>query len=116
MEYIATTADGYLVCNTVEASNRARGAINGKQSHIQSPYDPQNTLNKTEIASKFDIKKILEDLMKNYLIITGATFGLFYLLRTSKVQLSKETHDMKDIIKLAGGITASVLVKDHTPV
>lgn len=57
MEYIATTADGYLVCNTVEAFNRARGAINGKQSHIRSPYDPQNTLNKTEIASKFDIKK-----------------------------------------------------------
>ena len=57
MEYIATTADDYLVCNTVEAVNRARGAINGKQSHIRSPYDPQNTLNKTEIASKFDIKK-----------------------------------------------------------
>ena len=32
------------------------------------------------------------------------------------MQLSNKTHDMKDIIKLAGGITASVLVKDYTPV
>lgn len=66
------------------------------------------------MTSKFDIKKNLEDLIKDNLIITNAMFGLFFVLWMAKVQLANLILDMEDVTKIAGRTTNSVLVKYFT--
>ena len=62
----------------------------------------------------FDVKKNLEESIKERLVITGATVGIFWLLKMSKITSPpKATLDASDIIKLSGGIITGALLKDY---
>ena len=63
--------------------------------------------------SSFDWKKNVEDSIKDGLIITATTTGIFYLLKVANVKPPKVSLDAMDIMKLAGGIVGFVLVKDY---
>ena len=63
--------------------------------------------------ASFDWKKIIEDSIKDGLIIRATTTGIFYVLKTANVKPSKASLDAVDIIKLTGGIMGGVLVKDY---
>ena len=63
--------------------------------------------------SSFGWKKNVEDSIKDRLIITATTTGIFYSLKSANVKPSKASMDVMDIIKLAGGISGRVLVKDY---
>ena len=62
--------------------------------------------------ASFDWKKIIEDSIKDGLIIRATTTGIFYVLKTANVKPSKASLDAVDIIKLTGGIMGGVVVKD----
>ena len=47
------------------------------------------------------------------MIITITVTGIFYVLKVANVKPSKASLDTIDIMKLAGGIIADVLVTDH---
>ena len=65
-------------------------------------------------TSPFDVKKNLEDAIKEGLVITGATVGIFWLLKMGKIASPpKEALDASDIIKLSGGIIAGAFLKDY---
>ena len=55
----------------------------------------------------------MEDSIKDGLIITAKTTGIFFALKAANVRPPKVTLDAMDIIKLAGGICGGVLVKDY---
>ena len=61
----------------------------------------------------FNWKKNVEDSLKDGLIITIGTAGIFYGLRAVNVKPPKASRDAMDILKLAGGICGGVLVKDY---
>ena len=61
----------------------------------------------------FDVKKNLEDSIREGVIITASTVGIFWILKMAKIQPPKATLDAQDIIKLAAGISTSGLVKDY---
>ena len=61
--------------------------------------------------SNFNWKKIVEDSIKDRLIITATTIGIFFALKAANVKPPKASLDAMDIIKLAGGICGVVLVK-----
>ena len=62
----------------------------------------------------FDVKKNLEESIKEGLVITGATVGIFWLLKMSKITSPpKAAMDASDIIKLSGGIIIGALLKDY---
>ena len=63
--------------------------------------------------SSFDQRKNVEDSIKDGLIITATTTGIFYVLKTSDVKPPKASLDAMGIMKLAGGICGGVLVKDY---
>ena len=63
--------------------------------------------------SSFDWKKNVEDSIKDGLIITATTTGIFSGLKAANVRPPKTSLDAMDIIKLAGGICGAVLVKDY---
>ena len=63
--------------------------------------------------SSFDNKKNIEDFIKDGLIITITTTGIFYALKSANVKPPKASLDAMDIMKLAGGIVCGVLVKDY---
>ena len=63
--------------------------------------------------SSFDNKKNIEDFIKDGLIITITTTGIFYTLKVANVKPPKASLDTMDMIKLAGGIVGGVLVKDY---
>ena len=63
--------------------------------------------------TSFDWKKNIEDSVKDRLIITAATTGIFFALKAANVKLPKASLDAMDIMKLAGGICRGVLVKDY---
>ena len=63
--------------------------------------------------SSFDNKKNIEDFIKDGLIITITTTGIFYALKAANVKPPKASLDTMDMIKLAGGIVGGVLVKDY---
>ena len=50
--------------------------------------------------------------MKDGLIITTTTTGIFFALKVANVKLPKASLDAMDIKKPAGGISGGVLVKD----
>ena len=57
----------------------------------------------------FDVKKNLEEAIKEGLVITGATVGIFWLLRMGKIALPpKATMD-----KLSRGVITGALLKDY---
>ena len=63
--------------------------------------------------SSFNWRKNIEDSIKDGLIITATTIGIFYVLKAANVKPSKAFLDAMDIMKLAGGICGGVLVKDY---
>ena len=63
--------------------------------------------------SSFDNKKNIEDFIKDGLIITITTTGIFYALKSANVKPPKASLDAMDIMKLAGGIVGGVHVKDY---
>ena len=63
--------------------------------------------------SSFDWKKNIEGSIKDGLIITATTSGIFFTLKAANVKSPKASLDAMDIIKLAGGICGGVLVKDY---
>ena len=64
--------------------------------------------------SSFDWKKCIEDSIKDGLIITATTTGVFYVLKAANVKPPKKPMGAMDIMKLAGGIVGGVLFKDYT--
>ena len=58
-------------------------------------------------------KKNIEDSIKDGLIITATTTGIFYVLKAANVKPPKASLDATDIMKLAGGIVGGILVKDY---
>ena len=63
--------------------------------------------------TSFDWKKNIEDSIKDGLIITTASTGIFFALKAANVKPPKASLDAMDIIKLAGRICGRVLVKDY---
>ena len=63
--------------------------------------------------SSFDWKKDIEDPLKDALLITIGTARIFCSLMAANVKPLKASLDAMDILKVAGGICGSVLVKDY---
>ena len=63
--------------------------------------------------ASFNWKRNIEDSVKDGLIITITTTGIFYVLKAANVKPPKASMDAIDIMKLAGGIVGGVLVKDY---
>ena len=63
--------------------------------------------------SSFDWKKNIEDSIKDRLIITATTTGIFFTLKAANVKPPKASLDAMDIMKLAIGICGGVSVKDY---
>ena len=63
--------------------------------------------------ASFDWKKNIEDCIKDGLIITATTTGIFYALKAASVKPPKASVDAMDIMKLAGGIVGGVLGKGY---
>ena len=63
--------------------------------------------------SSFDWKKNIEDSIKDGLIITTTTTGIFFALKAANLKPPKASLDAMDIVKRAGGICEGVLVKDY---
>ena len=59
------------------------------------------------------MEKNIEDSIKDGLIITITTTGIFYTLKVANVKPPKASLDAIDIMKLAGGIVVGVLFKDY---
>ena len=63
--------------------------------------------------SSFDWNKNIEDSIKDGLILTATTTGIFFALKAANVKLPKASLDAMDIIKLAGGICGGELMIDY---
>ena len=63
--------------------------------------------------SSFDWKKNFEDSIKDGLITTATTNGIFFALKVANVKPPKTSLDDTDMTKLAGRICGKVLVKDY---
>ena len=59
------------------------------------------------------MEKNIEDSIKDRLITTVTTTGIFYVLKAANVKPPKASLDATDIMKLAGGIVGGVFVKDY---
>ena len=62
----------------------------------------------------FDWKKSIKDFIKNGLIITVTTTGIFFALKAANVKPPKASLDAMDIMKLASGTYREVLVIVHS--
>ena len=63
--------------------------------------------------ASFDWRKNFEDSLKDGLIITIETVGIFFGLKVANVKPPKAYMDAMDILKLTGGICGGMLVKDY---
>ena len=63
--------------------------------------------------SSFNWRKNIEDSLKDGLIITIGTAGIFFGLKSVNVKPPKLSLDGMDTLKLTGGICGGVLVKDY---
>ena len=63
--------------------------------------------------ASFDWQKSIENSIKNGLIITATTTGIFYVLKAANVKPPKASMDAMDIMILAGGIVGGALFKDY---
>ena len=61
--------------------------------------------------ASFNWKKNIEDSLKDGLIITATTTGIFFALKAASLKPLKESLDAMNIMKLVGGICGGVLVK-----
>ena len=61
--------------------------------------------------ASFNWKKNIEDFLKDRLIITATTTGIFFALKAASLKPPKESLDAMNIMKLVGGICGRVLVK-----
>ena len=59
------------------------------------------------------MEKNVEDSIKDRLIITATTTGMFSVLKEANVKPPKVSLDTMDIIKFAGRIVGGVFVKDY---
>ena len=59
------------------------------------------------------MEKNIEDSIKDGLIITATTTGIFYVLKAANVKPPKASLDAMDIMKFAGGIVGGVVAKDY---
>ena len=59
------------------------------------------------------MEKNIEDSIKDGLIITVTTTGIFFALKVANVKPPKASLDAMDIMKVATGICGGVLVKDY---
>ena len=59
--------------------------------------------------ASFDWKKNIEDFIKDGLVITATTTGIFYVLKVANVKPPEASLDAMDIMRLAGGIVDGVL-------
>ena len=59
------------------------------------------------------MEKNVEDSIKDGLIITITTTGIFFALKAANVKQPKASLDTIDIMNLTGGICGGVLVKDY---
>ena len=59
------------------------------------------------------MEKNVDDSIKDGLIITATTTGIFYVLKAAKVKPPRAFLDAMDILKPAGGIASGVLMKDY---
>ena len=58
------------------------------------------------------MEKNVDNSIKDGLIITATTTGIFYALKAANVKSPKASLDAMDIMKLADGIVGDVLFKD----
>ena len=63
--------------------------------------------------SSFDWKKNIEGSIKDGVIITVTTIGLFFALKAAGMKPPKAAMDAMDVMKLGARICAGVLVKDY---
>ena len=63
--------------------------------------------------SSFDWRKNIEDSIKDGLIITIRSSGIFFGLKAANAKPPKASLDAMDILKLAHGNCGGVLVKDY---
>ena len=63
--------------------------------------------------SSFNWRKNIEDSLRDGLIITIGTTGIFFGLKVEKAKPPKASLDAMDILRLTGGICGGVLVKDY---
>ena len=63
--------------------------------------------------SSFHWRKNIEDSIKDGLIITIRAAGIFSRLKAANVKPPKATLDAMDILKLTGGISGGMQVKDY---
>ena len=63
--------------------------------------------------STFDWKNNAEDSIKDGLIITATTTGIFYVLKAANVKPPKAFLDAIYIMKLPGGIVGGIFVKSY---
>ena len=61
----------------------------------------------------FDWKKNIEDSIKDGIIKTVTTTGIFFALKAEIVKPSEASLDAMDIMKIAGRICGGVLVEDY---
>ena len=59
------------------------------------------------------MKKNVEDSIKDGLVITATTTGIFHILKAANIKPPKASLDAMDIMKLAGEIVGGILVKDY---
>ena len=63
--------------------------------------------------ASFDWEKDVEDSIKDGIIITVTTTGLFFALKPAGMKPPKAAMDAMDIMKLGSGICTGLLVKDY---
>ena len=63
--------------------------------------------------SSFNWRKNIEDSLRDGLIMTIGTTGIFFGLKKANEKQPKTFLDAMDILKLTGGICGGVLVKDY---
>ena len=59
------------------------------------------------------MEKNIEDFIKDGIIITVTTTGIFFALKAANLKPPKASLDVMDIMKLADGIWGGALVKDY---
>ena len=57
--------------------------------------------------------KNIEGSIKDGIIITATTTGIFFALKAANVKPPKASLDAMDIMKLAGGICGGLMMKDY---
>ena len=59
------------------------------------------------------MEKNIEGSIKDGIIITATTTGIFFALKAANVKPPKASLDAMDIMKLAGGICGGLMMKDY---